>query len=105
MDDKFHDYDKQIGEALANLTGLERLWIGTRTYIPEDFLKGLPEALPNTEINLSTEIGDGWEWRYTSPSMHRAVPRYAQLCDEFDYAHYDKVCSQYWNDPLYYPHD
>ena len=92
-------------EALENLTGLERLWIGTRTYIPEDYVEHLIEALPNTEINTTTPIGDGPEWRYLNTSHTRLHPRYAQLCDEFDYAHYDKACSLYWNDPLYKPHD
>ena len=92
-------------EALANLTGLERLWIGTRTYIPADYIEYLREALPDTDINDTTAIGDGPEWRFTDSSQRHLHPRYAQLREEFDYDHYDKVCSLYWNDPLYKPHD
>ena len=63
------------------------------------------EALPDTVINDTTTVGDGPEWRYTDFSRHHLQPRYAQLREEFDYDHYDKVCSLYWNDPLYKPHD
>ncbi len=99
------NHEVEGSEVLENLTGLARLWIGTRTYIPADYIAHLREVLPDTEINDTTVIGDGPEWRYANASHSRLHPRYAQLCDEFDYAHYDRVCAFYWNDPLYKPHD
>ena len=92
-------------EVLEGLTQLERLWIGVNTDIPQEYIEHLVEALPNTEFNLTSEVGDGVEWRWANPEKQIPTPRYALLCRQFDYGNYDRVCSFYWNDPLYKPHD
>jgi hypothetical protein len=98
-------YDVTGYEALETLTGLERLWIGCHTNIPPEYIAHLQEVLPNTEFNLTTEVGDGWEWRWTDATNQRPNDRYYLLIQQFDYGHYDRVCALYWNDPLYKPHD
>ena len=99
-------FDNVVGyEALENLTQLERLWIGKFTYIPEDYIEHLREVLPNTEINTTSETGDGGEWRWVNGNHDRLQPRYELLCRQFDYGNFNRVCAWYWNDPLYYPHD
>ena len=94
-------FDNVVGyEALENLPQLERLWIGKYTYIPEDYIEHL-----RTEINVTAETGDGGAWRWVNGNRDRLQPRYALLCQQFDYGNFNKVCAWYWNDPLYYPHD
>ena len=99
------DYDVTGYEALEELTQLERLWIGAFTNIPQDYLEHLQQALPNTVINLDSLSGVGEKWRYRDMSAGTYDPRYILLCEQFDYAHYDQVCSRRENDPLYKPHD
>lgn len=91
-------------EALEQLPQLERLWIGAYTEIPAEELQRLRLLLPDTDINTTDLSGMDEGWRY-SDSAGTYAPRYALLREQFDYARYDKVCSLYWNDPLYYPHN
>lgn len=91
--------DVQGWQALEKLTGLERLWIGRFTYLPEGGLEELQAALPNTEINTTEWTGCGGTWR-EEPGVGR-VPRYELLRQQFDYDHFNEVCAYYWNDPKY----
>jgi len=63
---------------LYNLTGLERLWLG-RNELTEQEQADLQAALPNTVLNFDrSATGEGWRGDH---------PRYAQLCEEFNYEH------------------
>ena len=85
-------------EALEHLTKLKRLWIGTDTYIPEDYLEHLREVLTEAEINTKEPSGCGGTWKHIAGGYD---PRYAEIRKTFDYDHYPTSCSSYWNDPLY----
>ena len=91
-------------EALEQLTGLERLWIGRFTRLPKNFVAGLWDKLPDTDINTVSETGCEGFWRYTDGAF-LPCERYKKLCEQFDYIHYYASCSRYYNDPDYYPHD
>ena len=86
-------------EALEKLTKLKRLWIGTNTYIPEEYVEHLREVLPDTNINTTDGTGCGGYWKHSPQGGYD--PRYAQIRKTFDYDHYPTSCSSFWNDPLY----
>ena len=86
-------------EALCDLKQLERLWIGPYTQFPEGALETVLTSLPDTEIDLKEKSGCGGSWRYI-PGVGKQ-PRYALLREQFDYDHYNTVCSARYNDPLY----
>ena len=94
-------YDGKVTgyEALEHLTKLKRLWIGTHTYIPEDYIEHLREVLPDTNINTTEGTGCGGYWKHSPQGGYD--PRYAEIRKTFDYDHYPTSCSSYWNDPLY----
>ena len=87
-------------EALENLTGLERLWIGCFNDIPEEGIEELRAALPNTEINTTEKTGSLGSWRENPDGTPH--PRYVLLSEQFDYARYPWSCSTYTNDPNYF---
>ncbi len=91
-------YEVENYEFLENCTDLERLWIGKLTYIPTEYVDHLKEALPDTQINWWTQVCVTETWREDPPGVW--VPRYAELREQFDYNHYDKAVSYWWNDPL-----
>ncbi len=93
-------YHVKNWEALKNLTGLERLWIGAFNDIPPEGIEQLREALPDTEINTTERTGSLGSWRENPDGTPH--PRYVLLCEQFDYAHYPYSCSTYTNDPNYY---
>lgn len=86
-------------EALEHLTKLKRLWIGTNTYIPEEYIEHLREVLPDTNINTTEGTGCGGYWKHSPQGGYD--PRYAEIRKTFDYDHYPTSCSSFWNDPLY----
>ena len=88
-------------ESLANLTRLERLWIGQNTNIPASDLQLLKDALPNAEINTDTWVSDLGDWRWTI--YPERVPRYDQLFIEMGYYMSPSNQSYYYQDPKYYP--
>ena len=85
-------------EFLETFTELERLWIGCYTYIPKDYIDHLKEVLPNTVINSWTQVCVTEKWREDPPGIF--VPRYEYLRIQFDYWHFDRSTSYWWNDPL-----
>ena len=87
-------------EALCELTELERLWIGGYTYLDEDTLARIREALPNTEIDVEDTTGCSGTWRYTHDGG--LTERYALLREQFQYSMYPYSCSAYTADPRYY---
>lgn len=93
-------YDGKVQgyEVLEKLTKLKRLWIGTQTYIPEEYIEHLREVLPNTVINTTEGTGCGGTWKHIKGGYD---PRYAEIRKTFDYDHYPTSCASYWNDPLY----
>ncbi|MBR1456770.1 MAG: hypothetical protein IJ594_06375, partial [Oscillospiraceae bacterium] len=94
-------YDGKVTgyEALEHLTKLKRLWIGTHTYIPEEYIEHLREVLPDTNINTTEGTGCGGYWKHSPQGGYD--PRYAEIRATFDYDHYPTSCSSFWNDPLY----
>ena len=91
-------YEVKNYEFLENCKELERLWIGKLTYIPEEYIEHLKEALPDTKINWWTQVCVTESWREEPEGVW--VPRYAQLRQQFDYNHFDQAISYWWNDPL-----
>lgn len=91
-------YEVKNYEFLETFTQLERLWIGQLTYIPKDYIEHLKEVLPDTQINWWTQVSVTEKWREDPPGIF--VERYAELRLQFDYWHYDKAASYWWNDPL-----
>ena len=87
-------------EALENLTGLERLWIGAYNDIPPEGIEELRAALPDTEINTTERTGSLGSWRENPDGTPH--PRYTLLAEQFDYANYPYSCSTYTNDPNYF---
>ena len=87
-------------EALCELTELERLWIGGMTYLDEETLAQIREALPNTEIDVEDTTGCSGTWRFTADGG--LTERYALLKQQFDYDRYPYSCSSYTADPRYY---
>ncbi len=90
-------------EALKNLTGLERLWIGAYDDIPEEGIEELREALPNTEINTTERTGSLGSWRTLPDGTPH--PRYVLLSEQFEYAICTASDSTYFNDPNYYKYN
>ncbi len=89
-------------EALAQLHGLERLWIGYGTYIPDEWLARIREANPQAEINTTETTGCAGSWRNTP--WGDFVPRYALLREQFGYDDFGASVAMYFNDPKYtYP--
>ena len=68
------------------------------------FLVGIGIWQWNRRSDTTTYTGCVDTWRYVENS-DRMVPRYALLMKQFEYYSYDWVCSAYFNDPLYEPHD
>lgn len=91
-------YEVKNYEFLENCKELERLWIGQYTYIPDEYIEHLKKVLPDTTINWWTQTCVTETWREDPPGIW--VPRYAKLREQFDYDHYDKTMSFWWNDPL-----
>ena len=91
-------YEVENYEWLENCTELERLWIGSLTYIPKEYVDHLKEVLPDTVINWWTQVAVTEKWREDPPGIF--VERYAYLREQFDYKHYQKSASYWWNDPL-----
>lgn len=87
-------------EALCELTELERLWIGGMTYLDDETLAQIREALPNTEIDVEDTTGCSGTWRFTADGG--LTERYALLKQQFDYDRYPYSCSSYTADPRYY---
>ena len=87
-------------EALCELKELERLWIGGMTYLDEDTLEQIRQALPNTEIDVEDTTGCSGTWRFTSDGG--LTERYALLKKQFDYDRYPYSCPSYTADPRYY---
>ena len=87
-------------EALKNLTGLERLWIGAYNDIPPEGIEELREALPNTEINTTEQTGSLGSWRILPDGTQH--PRYTLLFEQFDYGHFPASESTWLNDPNYF---
>ncbi|MBQ2960643.1 MAG: hypothetical protein IJE09_05415 [Oscillospiraceae bacterium] len=87
---------------LYGITGMERLWVGCQTPVPEDQIKKMAAAAPNCEINTTTEDPHGECWRYYSYDINihvwDYVERYQLLRQQlgYDYQEY----SFYWLDPL-----
>lgn len=86
---------------LYGLTKLERLWIGCNTPIPEDQIAQLRTALPNCEINTTTNDPHGEAWRYSAYDPEEPkyywVPRHELLREQMGYNYQEY--SFYWLDP------
>lgn len=86
---------------LYGLTKLERLWIGCNTPIPEDQITQLRTALPNCEINTTTNDPHGEAWRYSAYDPEEPkyywVPRHELLREQMGYNYQEY--SFYWLDP------
>ena len=93
-------YHVKNWEALKNLTGLERLWIGCFNDIPEEGIEELRAALPNTEINTTEKTGSLGSWRELEDGTPH--PRYVLLSEQFDYGHFPASESTWLNDPNYF---
>lgn len=91
-------YEVENYEFLEDCKELERLWIGKYTYIPSDYIDHLKEVLPDTEINWWTQVCVTEDWREKPKGIF--VERYAYLREQFDYKHYERSTSYWWNDPL-----
>lgn len=91
-------YEVENYEFLENCKELERLWIGKYTYIPKEYIDHLKAELPDTYINWWTEVCVTEDWREKPKGIW--VERYAELREQFDYKHYQKSTSYWWNDPL-----
>ena len=87
-------------EALCELQELERLWIGGHTYLSEEDLAMLREALPNTQFDTSDLSGTMGSW-HTNPDGTMAE-RYALLRQQFDYDNYPTACAAIYADPRFY---
>ena len=87
-------------EALCELQELERLWIGGHTYISEEDLAMLREALPNTQFDTTDLSGTMGSW-HTNPDGTMAA-RYALLRQQFDYDNYPMACAAIYADPRFY---
>lgn len=88
--------------AVLSLTGLERLWIGRETPVPEDQIKQMRSLAPNCVIN--TTVSDdptGESWRYTGYDpeipLYFWVDRYELLREQMGYNYQEY--SFYWLDP------
>ena len=78
-----------------SLTGLERLWIGRYTPIPEEQVEIMQKLAPDCVINTTAvDPHDDWRW---------GNERYELLSQQFGYA--EAAYAFKWKDPLYNPHD
>ena len=99
---------------LYSLTGLERLWLGSYNYVPQEQIDEMQRCAPNCEINASTDDPTGGRWRiigydyenYMSYFPKDYHPRYVELLAQFAgegaASITDAAYSYCWNDPLYY---
>ena len=87
-------------ESLAALKGLERLWFGSATPVPQSAVEALRSALPNAVINNTEPTGCLGTWRYDENGAN--LPRYALLREQFGYSTYDTAVARVYNDPKYF---
>ena len=87
-------------ESLAALKGLERLWFGSATPVPQSAVEALRSALPNAVINNTEPTGCLGTWRYDENGAN--LPRYALLREQFGYSNYDTAVARVYNDPKYF---
>ena len=84
---------------LYNLTGLERLYIGSMNRVPWEQCEEFQKRVPNCEFDTMVyDDPTGGHWRWDSEG--NVVDRYYLLRMQFGY-YEDDVYSFKWNDPLY----
>ena len=93
--------DVQGWEAIKTLKKLQRFHMGCYTRLPEGAVEELQEALPNCDINTTNTMGSIGDWRWDEKN-NRNWPRYDKLCQQFEYANYQNVCSSWFNDPKFF---
>ena len=59
--------------------------------------------MPDCDFNNTNTVGSTGDWRYEANAG--LVPRYAELCQQFEYDNYAHVCSSWFNDPMFYKDD
>lgn len=88
---------------LYGLTELERLWIGTKTPVPEEQVQEMAQKAPNCKISTVSSEEQGDAWRYTRYDENLCkfywVPRYEKLAEQLGYFTPYKSYSFYWLDP------
>ncbi len=87
-------------ESLAALSGLERLWFGAATPVPQAAVEALRAALPDTTVNNTEPTGCLGTWRYDENGAN--LPRYALLREQFGYSCYETNVVRVYNDPKYF---
>ena len=98
---------------LYSLTGLERLWLGSYQYVPQEQIDEMQRCAPDCEINTSVDDPTGGRWRYVDYDTENYIfrfprdyhPRYVKLLEQFagpGAASIDDSAYAFrWNDPLY----
>ena len=90
-------------EAIKSLTKLKRFHMGYYTLLPDGALEELRALMPDCDFNNTNTVGSTGDWRYEANAG--LVPRYAELCQQFEYDNYAHVCSSWFNDPMFYKDD
>ncbi len=88
---------------LFEMPGLDRLWLGCLTPVPQEQVDKYRELFPDCEVNKATLDPTEGGWRYERTQFGlMAVPRYDLLREQMNYSLGLDAYSYTFNDPLCY---